>query len=86
MIKKLAAYIGEFKKETLLSPVCIAIEVIMEVILPMLMALVIDNGVNAGNMGYVVKMGLLMLVVAMASLAGGALCGRYAAIASNGFA
>ncbi len=86
MIKKLAAYIGEFKKETILSPICIAVEVIMEVILPMLMALVIDNGVNAGNMNYVVKMGLLMLVVAMASLAGGALCGKYAAIASNGFA
>lgn len=86
MIKKLAAYIGDFKKETLLSPICIAVEVIMEVILPMLMAQVIDHGVNVGNMGYVVKMGLLMLVVAMISLAGGALCGRYAAIASNGFA
>lgn len=86
MIKKLAAYIGDFKKETLLSPICIAVEVIMEVILPMLMAQVIDHGVNVGNMGYVVKMGLLMLVVAMMSLAGGALCGRYAAVASNGFA
>ena len=86
MIKKLAAYIGEFKKETILSPICIAIEVAMEVILPLLMAAVIDNGVNAGNMNYVLKMGLLMLIVAMASLAGGALCGRYAAIASNGFA
>jgi len=69
MLKKLAAYIGEFKKETLLSPVCIAVEVIMEVILPMLMALVIDNGVNAGNMNYVLKMGFLMLVVAFISLA-----------------
>ncbi len=86
MIKKLAAYIGDFKKETILSPICIAVEVIMEVILPMLMAQVIDHGVNVGNMSYVVKMGLLMLVVAMMSLAGGALCGRYAAVASNGFA
>ncbi len=86
MIKKLAAYAGEFKKETLLSPVCIAIEVIMEVILPMLMAEVIDNGVNTGDMNYVLKMGLLMLLVAFASLAGGALCGKYAAIASSGFA
>ena len=64
MLKKLAPYIGEFKKETILSPVCIAIEVIMEVILPMLMAMVIDNGVNVGDMNYVLKMGLLMLVVA----------------------
>ena len=86
MLKKLAPYIGEFKKETILSPVCIAIEVIMEVILPMLMAMVIDNGVNVGDMNYVFKMGLLMLVVAFISLAGGALCGKYAAVASTGFA
>ncbi|MBQ8856648.1 MAG: ABC transporter ATP-binding protein [Lachnospiraceae bacterium] len=86
MIKKLAAYAVEFKKEALLSPVCIAIEVIMEVILPLLMASVIDKGVNVGDMNYVVKMGLLMLVVAFVSLAGGALCGKYAAIASSGFA
>ena len=50
MIKKLAVYAGEFKKEAILSPICIAIEVIMEVILPVLMASVIDKGVNAGNM------------------------------------
>ena len=85
MIKKLAVYIGEFKKETLLSPICIAVEVIMEVILPMLMALVIDKGVNVGDMNYVLKMGFFMLVVAFISLAGGALCGKYAAIASTGF-
>ena len=85
MLKKLAPYIGEFKKETILSPVCIAIEVIMEVILPMLMAMVIDNGVNVGDMNYVLKMGFLMLVVAFISLSGGALCGKYAAIASTGF-
>ena len=60
MIKKLAVYAAEFKKEALLSPICIAIEVIMEVILPMLMAMVIDNGVNVGDMNYVLKMGGLM--------------------------
>jgi ATP-binding cassette subfamily B protein len=86
MIKKLAVYAGEFKKEAILSPICIAIEVIMEVILPVLMAAVIDKGVNAGDMNYVVKMGLLMIVVAFVSLAGGALCGKYAAVASSGFA
>ena len=85
MLKKLAAYIGEFKKETILSPICIAIEVIMEVILPVLMAAVIDKGVNVGDMNYVVKMGLLMLVVAFVSLTGGALCGKYAAVAATGF-
>ena len=55
MLKKLVPYIGEFKKETILSPVCIAIEVIMEVILPMLMAQVIDFGVNVGDMNYVLN-------------------------------
>lgn len=86
MIKKLVVYAREFKKEALLSPICIAIEVIMEVILPMLMAAVIDNGVNQGDMNYVLKMGLLMLVVAFISLTAGALCGKYAAVASSGFA
>ena len=86
MIKKLAVYAKEFKKEAILSPICIAIEVIMEVILPVLMASVIDKGVNAGDMNYVVKMGLLMIVLAFVSLAGGALCGKYAAVASSGFA
>ncbi len=86
MIKKLAAYAGEFKKEAILSPICIALEVAMEAILPLLMAEVIDNGVNAGDMACVLKLGALMLVVAFISLAGGALCGKYAAIASSGFA
>ena len=86
MIKKLAVYAREFKKEALLSPVCIAIESIMEVLLPMLMASVIDNGVNQGNMNYVLKMGGLMLVIAFISLTAGGLCGKYAAIASSGFA
>lgn len=86
MIKKLSKYVGEFKKEAILSPVMIAIEVIMEVILPVLMARVIDYGVEPGNMDYVAKMGAIMLVVAFLSLAGGALCGKFAAIASSGFA
>ena len=71
MIKKLAAYIGEFKKDTVLSPVSVTLEVILEVLLPVLMASVIDNGVEAGNMGYVIKMGAVMLAVAMLSLLAG---------------
>ena len=61
MIKKLMSYIGEYKRDTLLSPISVTFEVILEVLLPMLMAKVIDNGVETGNMNYVVKMGLLML-------------------------
>ena len=55
MIKKLMSYIGEYKRDTLLSPISVTFEVILEVLLPMLMAKVIDNGVEAGNMNYVVN-------------------------------
>lgn len=85
MIKKLAAYIGEFKKDTVLSPVSVTLEVILEVLLPVLMASVIDNGVEAGNMGYVIKMGAVMLAVAMLSLLAGTMSGVFAARASMGF-
>lgn len=85
MIKKLAAYIGEFKKDTVLSPVSVTLEVILEVLLPVLMASVIDNGVEAGNMGYVIKMGAVMLAVAMLSLLAGTMSGIFAARASMGF-
>ena len=85
MIKKLMSYIGEFKKDTILSPVFVTLEVFLEVLLPTLMALVIDNGVETGDMNYVMKMGLIMLVVAMLSLAAGTLSGVFAAKASMGF-
>lgn len=85
MIRKLAAHIGEFKRDTLLSPLSVTLEVILEVLLPLLMASVIDKGVEAGNMNYVIKMGVLMLVVAMLSLAAGTLSGVFAARASMGF-
>ena len=85
MIKKLMSYIGEFKKDTILSPVFVTLEVFLEVLLPTLMALVIDNGVETGDMSYVMKMGLIMLVVAMLSLAAGTLSGVFAARASMGF-
>lgn len=85
MIRKLAAHIGEFKRDTLLSPLSVTLEVILEVLLPLLMASVIDKGVEAGNMNYVIKMGVLMLVVAMLSLVAGTLSGVFAARASMGF-
>ena len=85
MIKKLMSYIGEFKRDTILSPTFVTLEVFLEVLLPTLMALVIDNGVETGDMNYVMKMGLIMLVVAMLSLAAGTLSGVFAAKASMGF-
>ena len=85
MIKKLMSYIGEFKRDTILSPIFVTLEVFLEVLLPTLMALVIDNGVETGDMNYVMKMGLIMLAVAMLSLAAGTLSGVFAAKASMGF-
>ena len=85
MIKKLMSYIGEFKRDTILSPIFVTLEVFLEVLLPTLMELVIDNGVETGDMNYVMKIGLIMLVVAMLSLAAGTLSGVFAAKASMGF-
>ncbi len=85
MIKKLTVHIGEFKRDTVLAPVSVILEVILEVLLPVLMASVIDRGVEAGNMNYVVKMGVIMLGVAMLSLLAGTLSGVFAARASMGF-
>ena len=85
MVKRLAVHIGEFKKDTLMAPVSVILEVILEVLLPVLMASVIDRGVEAGDMNYVVKMGGLMLIVAMLSLLAGTMSGIFAARASMGF-
>lgn len=86
MIKTLAKQIKEFKKDSILSPVYVAAEVILELLLPFIMASMIDDGVEAGNMRHIVITGLIMLVVAMLSLFCGVMCGKHAAIASTGFA
>ncbi len=86
MIKKLMKSIREYKKDSLLSPAMVTLEVIMEVIIPMLMARLIDYGIQAQNMGYVWKMGILLAVTAMISLMFGVLSGKFAAQASAGFA
>lgn len=85
MIKKLVAYIGEYRRDTLLTPTSVIVEVLLEVFLPVLMASVIDHGVEAGNMNYVIRMGIVMLVVAMLSLLAGTMSGVFAARASMGF-
>lgn len=86
MIKKLARSIRQYKKPTLLTPFFVTLEVIMEVIIPLLMANLIDYGIDAGDMNYVFKMGVALLVAAFFSLAFGLLAGRTAAVASAGFA
>lgn len=86
MVKKLKSYIGEYKKDALITPVFIMLEVIFEIIIPTLMALIIDNGLETGNITYVIKVGLIMVIVSLLSLVSGALSGKFAATASAGFA
>lgn len=86
MIKRLAKCIREYKKHSLLSPLFVTFEVIMEVIIPLVMAKLIDNGIDKGDMNYVLSIGGVLLVLALISLSFGALSGRSAAIASAGFA
>lgn len=75
MIKKLMRSIREYKRDTILSPVFVTCEVILEVLIPFLMAKLIDNGITPGDMGYTIRMGLVLLVCAAASLGFGALSG-----------
>jgi ATP-binding cassette subfamily B multidrug efflux pump len=86
MIKKLMSCIREYKKDTILSPVFVTLEVVMEIIIPLLMANIIDYGITDGNMNYILKIGIALVVLAMLSLMFGALSGRSAARASAGFA
>lgn len=86
MLKTLAAHIKEFKKDSLLTPVFMILEVIMETIIPLMMASIIDDGVEAGNMNHIYIMGSLMVVTAFISLWAGVMGGKYGARASTGFA
>ena len=85
MVKTLVKSIREYKKATLLSPFFVMIEVIMECILPLIMAKLIDH-MTGNSMDPIIKYGLLLVVMAMVSLFGGTMAARYAATASAGFA
>ncbi len=86
MIKKLAGSIREYKTASLLAPLFVTLEVIMEVLLPFLMADLIDNGVNKGDMEHILKTGAMLSGVAFAALIFGIFSGKFAAEASAGFA
>jgi ATP-binding cassette subfamily B protein len=86
MLKTLAASIREYKKESILAPACVTLESILEIIIPTLMAHLIDYGISQKNMAYVLGIGLALVVSAAVSLLAGFGAGRYAAIASSGFA
>ena len=86
MIKKLAKSIRQYKKETILTPLSVAIEVVLEVIVPYFMALLIDEGIYKSSMENTVKIGLALVVFTVLSLFFGAVSGMYAAKAGSGFA
>ena len=86
MIKKLASYIKEYKKASILTPFFVVLEVVMEVIIPLLMSKIIDVGIPNNDIKYILEIGILLTVSAIMSLLFGMLSGRFAAKASSGFA
>lgn len=86
MLKTLGAHIKEYKKASVLTPVFMILEVLFEMIIPMLMASIIDDGIKKGDMGHIYQVGALMVGAAFLGLLAGLLGGRYGAIASAGFA
>lgn len=86
MLKTLGAQIKEFKRASIATPIFMILEVVMETIIPLLMASIIDKGVEAGNIGHIYRTGALMVVMAAMGLLWGVLGGKYGAKASAGFA
>ncbi|MHC5228920.1 ABC transporter ATP-binding protein [Enterococcus sp. LJL99] len=86
MIKKLLANVGEYKKESLITPAFVTGEVILDIIIPLIMAMMIDRGIEKGDTKAILMYGALLFVCALIALYLGAMSGRYAAIASAGFA
>ena len=86
MLKTLASQVKEYKKASIITPIFIVCEVIMELLIPLLMSTLIDDGISTGNMKHVFIIGGVMVVVSALSLLFGVLSGKYAALASTGFA
>ena len=86
MIKKLASHLGEYRRAAILTPLFSALEAVMDILLPTIMAFIIDLGIEKGDMNAIVKYGLLTFAVAAIALLLGVLAGKYAAEASTGFA
>ena len=86
MIKKLVSYLGEYKAASIKTPLFAALEAIMDVLLPTIMAFIIDQGIEKGDMNAIIRYGLLTFLVAAIALVLGVLAGKYAAEASAGFA
>ena len=94
MIKRLLSYVKEYKKESILTPLSMVIEVAMEMVVPLLMASLVDEGIKAtneagevvGDLRHIIVVGVFMIVAALIGLAGGIMGGVFGAKASTGFA
>ena len=86
MIKKLMKYIGEYKKEAILTPIFVAIECAFDIIIPFLMSFLIDKGINERNIQNIIIIGVSLIICALAAMFAGVKSGRYAARATSGFA
>ncbi len=85
-MKQLLSCVGKYKKQTLLTPFMVVGEVVVDIMIPLLMSRIIDVGIQNRDVGYVARVGGLMVLCALVALAFGALSGRFAAVASMGFA
>ena len=85
MVRKLLKSVREYKKSSILAPIFVSLEVIMEVIIPLFTARLIDYGINDGNMTYRLKTGAILVACCAVSLTFGVLSGKHAAQASAGF-
>ncbi len=86
VLKTLLAQVKEYKKDAIATPLFMLLEVAMELLIPLLMASIIDDGVNAGNMSHIYKIGFFMVLAALVGLFAGLMGGKYGASASTGFA
>lgn len=86
MLKKLLANVGEYKRESIITPLLVVGEVILDILIPLVMAMLIDRGIEKANTSEIIRLGIILFVLAIIALILGTLSGRYAAIASAGFA
>ena len=86
MLKKLAKCVGEFKKDAIKTPIYVACECVFDVIIPFLMAFLIDEGINKGDSGVIIKIGVTLIICSILAMFCGVMSGRHAARASSGFA
>ena len=86
MLKKLAKCVGEYKSHAIKTPIYVSFECVFDVVIPFLMAFLIDEGINKGNSGVIISIGLILIVCSISAMFCGVMSGRHAARASSGFA